>query len=230
LIDAGVEIAGGEQLNAAWWWEQGYMALDGNGFVLFPEHIDRSDPHFSYENNPYYWDSQMEDTGEATIRFMLDTDKGLAFRKDAWIRKAGERNEAAQYGEILLPDCTVQMQQLSLTPLSTRIRFQMMPHENTEEAARMLCETYGWMEIWDENARELALADMEYIYGGSGLYQANDGQWVVEWDWTMPGVTAFPKEIHIGMRADMNEDVLPSEEQKIAFEAFAREMVFEQAK
>ncbi len=223
LEGAGVKIAAGDELSAACWWEKGAMVMDAQGSVLPPETMDPDDPALWEEGGPYQMDSLMKQTGSAFIRFWLDADAGLAFRHDVWARKAagGEAQE-----DIRLKDCAVRMKRLSMTPLSTHIAFQMLPLENTREAAETLRETYGWLEIADENGQPLDFADMENGQGTPGLYQTESEQWVVEWDWTLPGANRVPKEIRLRMRADLDVSVLPSQQQQEAFRVFGEKMVF----
>ncbi len=242
---ANITVVDRDEKSAKWWWEQGYIVLNEGGDLIFPEDCEDTgwyweegsivyDPEGQMEA-PAYFQSLSKDTGNFTIRFSVDADEGKAFRKDAWTPKVvadGSDPEAARQWangqQIDLPDCTVRMQRLCLTPLSTRIQFQMIPQENTEAAMLELRDTYGWLEITDENGQELDFAGMEYAYESPWLHQTAEGKWVVEWDWTMAGLKSFPREIHLGARAGSSEEDLPNQEQEEAFAAFAEKMIFAQ--
>ena len=225
----GVPIADGGHQDPQWWHDRGYGVLDRSGAFYWPEiqfeeGMSEADHDAMMEEARQLWSQEvhMEETAEMVLRFFIDADKGLENRKEyAFL------GEGRQTGEATLLDCTLRLNQFTMTPLSTRLAFDMIPLENTQEAAQALRGTYGWLDLRDANGQELAWADMEYAASNGDLHQDEQGQWLVQWDWTLPGVAAFPQEIHITARAGVDEEEKPTAEQKKVFAAFGEKMRFQ---
>ncbi len=217
LIASQVTIADAQHQDPGYWWDMGYMVLDEGGNIKLPE--DVTDYIWAWEasDSPYRMDLLMEDTAPLVIRFSMNAGDRRSYLLN-WTLAEGSM-------ECQLPRCTVQVKKLFLTPLTTRLHYQMIPDENTEEAARWLAETYGWAELRDEQGRELAFSGMESEYGPT-VGWTEDGRWMMECDWSLPGLNLFPKEVHLVAGDYPFQEGPLTEEQAQARMAFAEKMMF----
>ena len=145
---------------------QGYTVLGRSGDVIFP--VD--DPR-----------CHVVRTARIAVPFTFDA--GNAFFCDF----SGASFTRAE--------CTVQVEQLLLTPLITRISVQLLPSENTEAAARALAECCGTFALTDEAGQPVVYSEMDTMYSMRPDVVCRNGQWLVRYREELPGLQAFPASI-----------------------------------
>lgn len=148
------------------WAAQGYTVLGRSGRVIFP--VD--DPR-----------CHVVQTARITVPFTFDADN--AFSCDL----SGTT--------FTHTDCTVQVEQLLLTPLVTRIKVQLLPAENTEAAARALADACGPFALTDEAGQPVVYSEMDTMYSMHPDIDFAAGQWIVEYWEELPGLQNFPQSI-----------------------------------
>lgn len=145
---------------------QGYTVLGHSGRVVFP--VD--DPR-----------CHVVQTARLAVPFTFDA--GKAFSCDF------------SSTTIALADCTVQVKQLLLTPLVTRLHIQLLPNENTESAARVLADACGPFALTDDAGQPVVYSDMDTMYSMYPNVSCREGQWLVEYQEELPGLQVFPQRI-----------------------------------
>lgn len=161
-----VLLIDGSEKDAEAWAAQGYTVLGRSGRPLFP--VD--DPR-----------SHVVQTARIAVSFTFDADNTFScdFSGAAFSRA----------------DCTVQVKQLLLTPLVTRISIDFLPAENTEAAARALAEAFGTCTLTDESGQPARYSEMDYMCSMQPSVTCRDGQWLVRYREELPGLQAFPASI-----------------------------------
>lgn len=145
---------------------QGYTVLRHSGRVVFP--VD--DPR-----------CHVVKTARIAVPFTFNADNAFScdFSGSAY----------------LLPGCTAQVEQLILTPLTTRISIQFLPAENTEAAARALADAYGPFSLTDESGQPVIYSEMDTMYSMHPVVACRNGQWLVRYREELPGLLRFPQSI-----------------------------------
>ncbi len=124
-------------------------------------------------------DETLTETARITIRFVLDASQ-----------KAGKDLRPA--ADTVLSNCTVHIESLWVSPLSTEATVYLLPSENTEEAAQHLAAYYGDMTLTDSSGRELTYAEMDYLSGNQPDVVCIGEQWICRYMISMPGVETMP--------------------------------------
>ena len=145
---------------------QGYTVLGQSGRAIFP--VD--DPR-----------CHVVQTARITVPFTFDADR--AFRCDF----SGTT--------FTLPEGAARMEQLLLTPLTTRLHIQILPTENTEAAACALADAFGPFTLTDEAGQPVVYSEMDSMYSMHPSVSCKDGQWFVQYREELPGLQAFPRSI-----------------------------------
>lgn len=145
---------------------QGYTVLGQSGRAIFP--VD--DPR-----------CHVMQTARIAVPFTFDADNAFAcdFSGTAFIHE----------------DYAVQVEQLLLTPLVTRLHIQILPTENTEAAARALAEAFGPFTLTDESGQPVEYSEMDAMYSLYPTVVCQDGQWLIHYWEELPGLQAFPASI-----------------------------------
>lgn len=206
-----VTIADAAHLDALQWAQQGYTVIDLSGQVYEGAAAAYERGEYAYawtESVPF---DALEKTGEVRLTFEL---------------AVTPVRELAFGDEIALGDCTARMNRLCVSPLSTDIAFDLIPAQNTREAAEALRSTYGWLEARDENDQPLSYQEMDYLYEGQGTVCEQDGIWLCRFVLDMPGLVSMPQAICLHMRANADERMEGSAQQAASLSAFNERMVF----
>lgn len=117
-----------------------------------------------------------------TVRFRFSADEPMV-------------RDFSETADIALADATARVNIFRLSPLSTRAQVDLLPRENTEEAARLLRDAYGPALLTDEDGHEVVYADMDYMASHDPLILQTDGQWRCRYDIDMPGLQTLPESI-----------------------------------
>lgn len=143
-------------------------------------------------------------TATLTLSFPLRTPDGVVYG-------------CAQDAPIALEDCTAVVSALELSPLSTCFGLQLIPHENTREAAQRLCDAYGRLTLRDESGAPVEYLSMDWLASDAGSVQQRGGQWLCEYAMDMPGLASIPPVLHVTAEGSGDAGALA---------AFAEAMVF----
>jgi hypothetical protein len=204
--ETGLAIAPHDQLNPKTWINKGYVPVDDSGQIF---------GHSEQQGNALYteYPGLMKDAGIITLTFTLDADRGLALVRDLVPRQR----------DIKLKDCTVRINRLSLSPLTTRMDIDLIPHDGTAESALILQERYGNISPTTKG-KNPAFADMEFESAGARR-QLKDGSWAYHVDILYPGLNVFPDSITLSPRwdyfGDRRDDDISAEDMK-DIEAFEK--------
>ncbi len=125
--------------------------------------------------------SHLVETARIRVPFTFDADNFVAYDF------SGMRFELA--------DCTAEVLQFRLTPLTTALHVRLIPAENTREAAKALAERCGTFALTDENDMPVEYSEMDCMYGDWPGAVERDGQWVCDYWEEMPGLLVFPGSI-----------------------------------
>jgi hypothetical protein len=138
------------------WSADGYTVIDEEGRIGWNEEEDTDLYH-------------MRETARipVTVRF------------DAGSMKAWDYSGTTVIGR---EDCTVDIETVRFSPLSTRITFLLIPRENTEEAARALLERYGSWWLTDEQGNRIEPKMYEKMTHNEPDIQIVD-QWNDQYGW-----------------------------------------------
>ncbi len=191
---AGLTVAHPFQMDARYWYQEGYTVVDASGQMLMEEEQNRYLVPEEFGAYPAYhqtamYPTQMKQTAEIRIPFTLDTDAAREFRVDARM-------------EFELPDCRVKVEKCVLSPLSTLIELRLYPNENTPEAALALAERYGYPALLDENGSLVEFLEMEGEGNWNGASQDEDGNYYTEIDYAWGGMKVIPRELHFAFDRD----------------------------
>ncbi len=126
--------------------------------------------------------SNLTETARITVHFTFDADRVIAY-------------DLTPAEAIDLPDATVQISQFLLTPLRTQFCVDVLPAQNTQEAANALADKLGAYALTDENGAPLAFAAMDGMAVEFPDVQCIDGQWLCRYREERPGVEAFPQSV-----------------------------------
>lgn len=206
-----VMIADAAHLDALPWAQQGYTVIDLGGQVYEGAAAEYERGEYAYawtESAPF---DALEKTGEVRLTFEV---------------AVMPARELASGEEIALGDCTARMNRLCVSPLSTHIAFDLIPVQNTREAAEALRSTYGWLEARDENDQPLSYQEMDYLYAGQGAVCEQDGVWLCRFALDMPGLVSMPQAICLHMQANADERMKASAQQAEFLSAFNERMIF----
>lgn len=125
--------------------------------------------------------SHLVEAARIRVAFTFDADNFVAYDF------SGTRFELA--------DCTAEVLQFRLTPLTTALHVRLIPAENTREAAKALAERCGTFALTDENGVPVEYSEMDCMYGDWPGAVERDGQWVCDYWEEMPGLLVFPGSI-----------------------------------
>ena len=117
-----------------------------------------------------------------------------------------------------LGDCEAVLRRVSLSPMSTALVLDLIPDEDTLEAAGAIGKRYGALVLCDESGEPLEYLSMDWIMTDRGNAQEIDGRWVCRYRFDMPGLAAFPEEIRLRLTG---EEADPQ-----ALERFEEAMIF----
>ena len=117
-----------------------------------------------------------------TVRFRFSADTTMVY-------------DFSGISDITLPDATAHVNIFRLSPLSTRAQVDLLPQDNTEEAARLLRDACGPALLTDEDGHEVTYADMDYMASYEPSVLQTDGQWLCRYDIDMPGLQTLPESI-----------------------------------
>ena len=168
-------LASRDALDPQQWFREGYSVIGGPTDAT--EWIDPTEEGFDHLAE--------------TARF------AVVFRFDAGIRQAFDFSDTA---DIPLDDCTVRVSSFRLSPLTTRVDVLLIPHENTEEAAKALLQKYGPMDLTDEQGNPIAYAEMDSIYENTPWASLYDGQWRCRYLMQMPGFQEWPESVGLTVK------------------------------
>lgn len=125
--------------------------------------------------------SHLIEAARIRVPFTFDADNFVAYDF------AGTRFELA--------DCTAEVLQFRVTPLTTAIHVHLLPAENNESAARALADSYGAFNLTDESGTSVTYSQMDAMFGVGPSVRQKDGQWFCcHWE-EMPGLQTFPASI-----------------------------------
>lgn len=91
-------------------------------------------------------------------------------------------------------DCQV-VAELQLSVLGTAVDVQLIPAENTQEAARALADKHGVYHLTDEHGADVRYSDMDTLYSLLPYVTKMNEQWVCRYLADRPGLQAFPQSI-----------------------------------
>lgn len=127
--------------------------------------------------------AHLTETACMTLRFSIDASQAVF-------------HDFSGLPDVHREDCTVQVDQLRLSPLETSGHLLLLPAENSEEAAHALKQTHGNVYLTDGEGRPVEYSSMDYL-SDLPRVKLRDGQWVYELSWDMPGLLHFPDCIRI---------------------------------
>lgn len=163
-------LAGRNALDPEKWFRNGYSVI--GGFIDPREWIDPNEEGFDH----------LKETARITV----------AFRFDADIRQAFDFSDTA---DVALEDCFLHVHRFRLSPLTTYVYVDLIPRENTKEAAQALVEKYGPMDLTDGQGNAVEYAQMDSIYENMPWATQHDGQWLCRYMIGMPGLQAWPDSV-----------------------------------
>ena len=168
-------LADQDSLDPQAWFQEGYSVI--SGFTEVTEWIDPSEEGFDHLTE--------------TARFTV------VFRFDASIRQVYDFSVTA---DILLDDCTARINSLRLSPLTTHVDVVLIPKENTEDAAKVLVQKYGPMNLTDAQGIPIEYAEMDSIYENRPWASQYDGQWRCRYLIQMPGLQEWPDSVGLTVK------------------------------
>lgn len=168
-------LADRDALDPQKWFREGYSVI--GGFTEVTEWIDPSEEGFDH----------LTETARFTVVFRFDAD----------IRQVYDLTETA---DILLADCTVRISSFRLSPLTTHVDVVLIPKENTEDAAKVLVQKYGPMDLTDAQGIPVEYAKMDSIYESMPWVSQYDGQWRCRYLIQMPGLQEWPESIGLTVK------------------------------
>ena len=169
-------LAGQDALDPAKWFRDGYSVIS-----------DCIDPQ------------EWIDPGEEGFDHLIETARIIiAFRFDAGLCQA---YDFSGLPDAALADCAVHVNRFQLSPLSTDVYIDLIPLENTKEAAQALARKYGPMDLTDETGNPVAYAQMDSIYENMPWPAQQDGQWRCRYMIQMPGLQEWPQSVGITVAA-----------------------------
>ncbi len=179
-------LAGRDDLDPEKWFRDSYSVIGGF-------------------NDPREW----IDPSEEGFDHLIETARiSVVFQFDAGIRQAFDISDQA---DVLLEDCAVHVNRFRLSPLTTDVHIDLIPWENTMEAARALARKYGPMELTDGRGNPVEYAQMDSIYENTPWATQHDGQWLCRYMIAMPGLQYWPREISLTVNTgDLIRIALPS--------------------
>ena len=194
IQNAGLTVAHPFQMDARYWYQEGYTVVDANGEMLMGNTENRSLVPEEFGGYPAYhqtalYPTQMKQTAEIRIPFTIDTDAAREIRVDKRM-------------EFELPDCRVKVEKCVLTPLSTLIELRLYPNENAPEAALLLAKRYGYPALLDEKGNLIAFLDMEGEGNWNGASQDENGQYYTAIEYAWGGMKEIPRELHFAFDRD----------------------------
>ncbi len=184
LESSGMTVANKEELDPEIWFKKGYVPVNAGGGVL------EEGAAIPGGSTRHIYKQAMKESAVITLRFTLDADRGLA----------QVRNLLPGQGEVRLEDCSVRINRFSLSPLTTRLDIDLIPHDKSFESALILQERYGNISP-TAGKKNLDFADMEFESNGA-RHQLPDGAWAYHVDMLFPGLNSFPGEVTLSPRWD----------------------------
>lgn len=211
LKASGLTIATENQLDPIDWLNKGYTPVDSGGEVL-EENIEMTS-----DGTQRIYQKAMKQSAVIKLSFTFNADQGL--NQVRYLAKEGT--------EIKLEDCTLHINRLSISPLTTRFSLDLVPHDNSSESALVLQERYGNISP-TSGGKNLDFAEMEFESSG-GRRQLPDGRWAYHLDMLFPGLNTYPDTITLSPRwnyfVDRREGDISQEDMRL-IEAFEKELVF----
>ena len=116
---------------------------------------------------------------------------------------------------ILLADCEAVFTRFALSPLSTRLDFALIPHENTQEAAEALAETYDEITLCDANGQPVSYLETDWLSSDSPQVECRNGQWQCAYSVDLPGLADTPDAL--SLRVQGNSEAAKIFNQKMTF-------------
>lgn len=209
LEGSGMTIASKEELDPEAWLKKGYTPVDAGGGVL------EEGAAIPGGSTQHIYKQAMKESAVISLRFTLDADRGLA----------QVRNLVPERGDIKLKDCSVRINRFRLSPLTTRLDIDLIPHDKSLESALILQERYGSISP-TAGKKNLDFADMEFESSGARR-QLPDGSWAYHVDMLFPGLNSFPDSVTLSPRWDYfgnQRDGDINEEDMALIDAFEKAM------
>lgn len=103
---------------------------------------------------------------------------------------------------ILLSDCEAAFTRFTISPLSTRLDFALIPHINTQEAAQKLAETYGDIALCGADGQPVSYLDMDWLSSDSPQVECRNGQWQCAYSVDRPGLADTPDVLCLRVEGD----------------------------
>ncbi len=103
---------------------------------------------------------------------------------------------------ILLSDCEAVFTRFILSPLSTRLDFALIPHDNTQSAAQRLAEACGEITLCDADGQPVSYLDMDWLSSDSPQVEYRDGQWLYAYSVDLPGLADTPDVLCLRVQGD----------------------------
>lgn len=101
-----------------------------------------------------------------------------------------------------LGDCEAVLRRVSLSPMSTALVLDLIPGENTRDAAEALGKRYGALTLCGGDGEPLQYLSMDWIMTDRGYAKEVDDRWVCRYGFDMPGLAAFPEEIRLRLTGE----------------------------
>ena len=168
-------IADRDNLDPEEWFKEGYTVIGGYHEVT--EWIDPNEESFDH----------LVETARFSVFFTFDANNKQAFDF------SGTEN-------VILDDCILSVNRFRLSPLTTNIDLFLIPHENTEAAARSLVQKYGPLDLTDEHGIPVEYAQMDSIYENTPWVSQHDGQWLCRYLIQMPGLQEWPESVGLTVK------------------------------
>ena len=190
ILQSGLEVADVYQ-DAHSYLSRGYTVLDAWGnFLLDKSEYQYLRPFYVtdlYGSRPGFHETtnregQMIETAKITIPFSLDASYAQEIRLDV------------NMPDIQLENCRAHFEKISVSPLSTLLKLQLYPHENTQEALQTLMQCYGTPSLADPSGKPLEWLNME----GEGSFTGHcdkEGRLYYEIQFSWGGMMTLPDSL-----------------------------------
>ena len=181
LAFEGTVVAGPDEMDPQAWIDRGYIPIDHHCDLLA--------------------DDTSDDLLELGDLIAEESALTLAFDVDL----SGAIVKLTPDITVILGDCEAVLRSVSLSPMSTALVLDLIPGENTFEAAGALGQRYSALILCDENGEPLEYLSMDWIMTERGSPKEIDGRWICRYAFDMPGLAAFPEEIRLRLTGEEAE-------------------------
>lgn len=165
-------LAERDDLDPEKWFRAGYSVIGGS-------------------NDPTAW----AEAGEEGFDHLTATARiPVTFQFDADIRRAFDFSDRA---DAALEDCVLHVNRFRLSPLTTEVHIDLLPRENTREAAQALARRYGPLALTDEAGNPVEYAQMEAVYENMPWVSQQEGQWRCRYMMQLPGLQKWPETVRL---------------------------------